>query len=70
MAASGLLGCHGNHFAPMLATAVSREGAQGFCWYDRMVWVAFLPQVPGLALVLAHVQGPGANFGLRGYVLW
>ena len=42
----------------MLATAVSREGAQGFCLHDRMVWVAFLPQVPGLALVSSTCARP------------
>ena len=42
---------HDNHCAPMLAAAVSRERAQGKCWHDRMVWAAFLPQVPGLARV-------------------
>ena len=35
LAASGPLGCHGNHCAPMLAAAVSRERAQGNCWHDR-----------------------------------
>ena len=49
--ASGRLGCHGNQCAPMLAAAVSRERAQGDCWHDRMVWAAFLPEVPGLVLV-------------------
>ena len=51
LAASGPLGCHGIHCAPMLATAVNRERAQGNCLLDRMVWAAFIPQVPGLALV-------------------
>ena len=32
-----------------------------------MVWAAFLPQVPGLALVCStHARPPGANFGPRG----
>ena len=35
----------------MLAAAVSRERTQRICWHDRMVWAAFLPQVPDLALV-------------------
>ena len=51
LAASGPLGCHGNHCAPMLAAAINRERAQGKCLHDRMVWAAFLPQVRGLALV-------------------
>ena len=51
MVASGPLGCHGNHCAPMLAAAVSKERAQGICWHDGMVWAAFPPQVQGLAHV-------------------
>ena len=51
IAASGPLGCHVNHCAPMLAAAASREKAQGNCWHDRMVLGSFLPQVQGLALV-------------------
>ena len=57
LAASGPLGCHGNHCVPMLAAAVSRERAQGNCWHDRMVWADFLPQVP----VLARVRSTGAR---------
>ena len=64
--ASGPLGCHDNHCAPMLDTAVSRERAQGICWHDRMVWVAYLPQVPGLHLSVAHVQGPRCQFWTLG----
>ena len=37
LVASGPLGCHGNHSAPMLAIAVSRERAQGTCFHDRVV---------------------------------
>ena len=48
---SGPLRCHGNHCAPILAAAVSRERTQGNCWHDRMVWAAFLAQVLRLALV-------------------
>ena len=71
MAASGPLGCHGNPFAPMLATAVNRERAQLICWLDRMVWAAFLPQVPGLALVRSTRGGPPVPiFDLGGYALW
>ena len=51
MAASGPLGWNSNYCARMLATAVSREKAQGISWHNRMVWAAFLPQIPGLALV-------------------
>ena len=51
LVASGPFGCHGNHCAPMLAAAVSRERAQGNCWHDRMVWAAFLPRVSDLARV-------------------
>ena len=67
MAASGPLGCHGNHCAPMLAAAVSRERAQGICWHDRMVWAAFLPQVPGLAHVHStRARPPVPIFNLGG----
>ena len=67
MAASGPLGCHGNHCAPKLAAAVSRERAQGICWHDRMVWAAFLPQVPGLALVHStRARPPVPIFDLGG----
>ena len=67
VAASGPLGCHGNHCAPMLVTAVSRERAQRNWWHDRMVWAAFLPQIPGLALVRStRCKAAGANFGPRG----
>ena len=71
LAASGPLGCHGNHCAPMLAAAVSRERAQGNCWHDRMVWAAFLPQVPGLARVRstrARLSVPILDLG--GFALW
>ena len=71
LAASGPLGCHGNHCAAMLATAVSRERAQGICWLDRMVWTAFFPQVPGLALVRSTRGGPLVPIlDLGGYALW
>ena len=66
LAASGPHGCHGNHCAPMLATTVSRERAQGNCGNDRMVWAAFLPQVPGLARARPLV--PFLDVG--GYALW
>ena len=66
-----VLGCHGNHCAPMLAAAVSRKGAQGICWHDRMVWAAFLPQFPGLALVRStRARLPVPNLDLGGYALW
>ena len=71
LAASGPLDCHGNHFAPMLAAAVSRERAQRNCWHDRMVWAAFFPQVPGLALVRSTGARPPVPFlDLGGYALW
>ena len=55
----------------MLAAAVSRERAQGNCWHDRMVWAAFLPQAPGLALVRStRASFPVPNLDLRGYALW
>ena len=67
LAASGPLGCHGNHCAPMLATAVSRERAQGICFHDRMVLAAFLPQVPGLALMRStHARPPVSVLDLGG----
>ena len=28
------------------------------CWHDRMVWAAFLPEVPGLARVRSVRDGP------------
>ena len=62
LAASGPLGFHGNHCSIMLAAAASRERAQGNCWHDRLVSGAFLPQVPGLALVFFS--------DLEGYALW
>ena len=37
---------------------VSRERAQRNCLDDRMVWAAFLPQVPGLAHVLSTLARP------------
>ena len=55
----------------MLATAVNRERAQGICWHDGMVWAAFLPQVPGLALVSSTRGGPPVPIlDLGGYALW
>ena len=63
---SGALGCHGNHCAPMLVAAVSKERAQGKCWHDQMVWAAFLPQVPGLARVRSTRARPRCQFGPRG----
>ena len=71
LAASRLLGCHGNHCAPMLAAAVSMERAQGICWHDRMVWAVFLPQVPGLALVRStRARPPVPILDLGGYAFW
>ena len=71
LAASGPLGCHRNHCAPMLATAVSKERAQGNCWQDRMVWAAFLPQVPGLAFLRStRAKPPVPILDLGGYALW
>ena len=55
-----------NHFAPMLATTVKRERTKGNCWHDRMVWAAFLPQVPGLA----RERPPVSILDLGGYALW
>ena len=70
LAASRLLGCHGNHCAPIVAAAVSRERAQGISWHDRMVWAAFLPQGPGLALVRSTcARFPVPIFDLGGYAL-
>ena len=69
--AVGLSVCHGNLFVPRLATAVSRETAQGNCWHDRMVWAAFLPQVQGLALVRSTRARPPVPFlDLGCYALW
>ena len=71
LAATGLLGCHGNHCAPMLAVTGSRERAQGISWHDRMVWAAFLPQVPGLARVRSARANPLLPIlNLRGFALW
>ena len=71
LAASRLLGCHGNHCVPMLAAAVSMERAQGICWHDRMVWAVFLPQIPGLALVRSTcARPPVPNLDLWGYAFW
>ena len=50
----------------MLATAVNRERAQGIFWLDRMVLAAFLPQVPGLALVRSTGGGPRCKFWTYG----
>ena len=56
---------------PMLAAAVSRERAEGICWHDRMVWAAFLPQVPGFAHVRStQARPPVPIFDLAGYALW
>ena len=55
----------------MLATTVSNERAQGNCWHDQMVWAAFFPQVPGLALVRStRARPPVPIFDLGGYALW
>ena len=62
LAASRLLGCHGNHCAPMLAAAVSMERAQGIFWHDRMIWAVFFPKFQALHLCVAHVQGPRCQF--------
>ena len=71
LAASGPLSCHGNHCAPMLATAVSKEKAQGICWRDWMVGAGFLPQVQGLALVRStRAKPPVPILDLGGYALW
>ena len=71
LAASRLLGCHGNHCVPMLAAAVSMERAQGICWHDRMVWAVFLPQILGLALVRStRARPPVPNLDLGGYAFW
>ena len=36
-----------------------------------MIWAAFLPQVPGLALVLSTRAGPPVSvLDLGGYALW
>ena len=71
LAASGRLGCHGKHCAPMLAAAVSRERAQGKFWHDRMVSIVFLHQVPGFALVRSRrAKPPVPILDLGGYALW
>ena len=55
----------------MLATAVNRERAQGICWLEQMVWAAFLPQAPGLALVRStRGRPPVLILDLGGYALW
>ena len=55
----------------MLALAVSMERARGKCWHDRMVWAAFLPQVPGLARVRStRGRPPVPILDLGGYALW
>ena len=55
----------------MLATAVRNEKAEGICWHDRMVWAAFLPQVPGLALLRGtRARPPVPILDLGGYALW
>ena len=69
--ASGHLGCHGNHCAPKLAVAVSKERAQGIWWHDRMVSAAFFPQVQGLARVgSTRARPPVPILDLGGYALW
>ena len=55
----------------MLAAPVSREKAQGICWHDRMVWAAFLPQIPSLSLVRStRAKPPVQILDLGGYALW
>ena len=55
----------------MLVAAVSRERAQGNCWHDRMVWAAFLPQVPGHSFVRStRARPPVPILDLGGYALW
>ena len=62
---------HGNHCAPMLAAAVSRERVQGSCWHDRMVWAAVPPQIPGLAFVRStRAKPPVPILDLGCYALW
>ena len=40
------------------------------CWLDQKVWAAFLPQVPGFALVRSTRGGPPVRiFDLGGYAL-
>ena len=71
LAASEPLGYHGNQCLTMLAKAVRREKAQRNWWHDRMVWAAFLPHVPGLALVRStRARPPVPNLDLGGYALW
>ena len=71
LAASGSLGCHGNHCAPTVPAAVSMERAQGISWHDRVVWARFLPQGPGLALVRStRARPPVPVLGLGGYAFW
>ena len=54
----------------MVAAAVSRERAQGISWHDQMDWAAFLPRVPGLALVRSTcARFPVPIFDLGGYAL-
>ena len=56
---------------PCITTAVRRENAEGICWHDRMVWAAFLPQVPGLALLRGtRARPPVPILDLGGYALW
>ena len=55
----------------MLAATVSMERAQRICWHDRMVWAAFLPQVPGLSHVRStRARPPVPLLDLEGYALW
>ena len=71
LAASGRLGCHGKHCAPMLTAAVIRERTQGNCCHDRMVWAFFFLQGPGLELVHSTRAGPPVPIlDLGGYALW
>ena len=68
---SGPLDCHGNHCAPLLAAAVTRERAQGICWHDCMVLAASLPQIPGLALVRStRSKPPVPILDLVRFALW
>ena len=57
-AASGPLGCHGNHCSPMLTAAVSRERAQGIAGMTGWFGQLFFPKFEALNLCKAHVQGP------------
>ena len=55
----------------MLAAAVTRERAQGICWYDQMVWAVFLSRVPGPARVRStRARQSVPILDLGGYALW